>query len=241
MITLVFGLLISFQAPAENSAPLFDAPHDYVLVPAGTFSMGSEHAPDEQPIRRVTLSKPFWLARFEVTQKQWQAVMGHNPSHFQDPQRPVEMITYDDAMAFIDTLNKKLGRNAFRLPTEAEWEYACRLGQSDGQSLASIAWLGSEANGQTHPVGTKNADQLGLHDMRGNVWEWVSGWYTNDYADWPETDPAGPKTGKHRVMRGGDWESDPEQCRCGFRGNDHHGGKGQRNVYGLRLVKIEDP
>ena len=237
-------VLLGFQSGHETGSlnQLFLDAELYRQIPAGTFRIGSDRAPDEQPIQEVTLSQSFYLGKYEVTQAQWFAVTGENPSHFKGEKLPVEMVTWADATNFIALLNQKLGGQHFRLPTEAEWEYACRAGaDSDPDATPDQAWLKQNAEGKTRPVGTTKPNAWGLYDMRGNVWEWVADWYAGDYSDLADHDPTGPEQGKHHIIRGGDWGGDPDQCRCAFRGNDFHGGKGPRNVYGLRLVWITGP
>ncbi|MBI5918245.1 MAG: formylglycine-generating enzyme family protein [Nitrosomonadales bacterium] len=148
------------------------------------------------------------IGKTEVTQAQWKAVMGNNPSKFKEcgGNCPVENVSWDDARAFIDELNAQTGKN-YRLPTEAEWEYACRAGGQHeeycGNSLAGIAWYESNSDGHTHPVASKRANAWGLYDMSGNVWEWVQDWYDNSQ--------------KGRVLRGGSWFNDPQSSRAAYR------------------------
>jgi formylglycine-generating enzyme required for sulfatase activity len=207
-------------------------------IPAGTFLMGSVR---EQPIHRVTLSRDFYMGRVPVTQAQWEAVMGSNPSQFRGPDRPVEQVTADDCEVFIKRLNAA-GKGTFRLPTEAEWEYACRAGSAgrfcfgDEESLlGDYAWYGANSNGQTQPVGTKRPNAWGLHDMHGNVWEWCQDWW-DDYGAGPATDPRGPPSGfmGARVFRGGCWRGGPD-----FAESAHRGGRGpgyRASILGLRIV-----
>jgi formylglycine-generating enzyme required for sulfatase activity len=191
---------------------------EFVRIPAGSFTMGAdknfEEAYDsETPQHRVTISQPFYLGKYEVTQQQWTAVMGDNPSEFKGRSNPVENVSWDDAQTFIRRLNQKENTNKYRLPTEAEWEYAARAGTTstwsfgdDASSLGQYAWYGDNSGDRTHPVGQKQPNAWGLHDMLGNVFEWVQDWYGgNYYANSPGTDPKGPSTGAFRVLRGGGW------------------------------------
>jgi formylglycine-generating enzyme required for sulfatase activity len=146
--------------------------------------------------------------------------MGNNPSHFKGERRPVEQVTWEDAQAFIQRLNAQKGEEVYRLPTEAEWEYACRAGTTGARygDLDRIAWYGENSGNQTHPVGEKAANAWGLHDMLGNVWEWVGDWYGRDYYQQsPSVDPSGPNNGDFRVCRGGSWSHIPLGVRAAYR------------------------
>jgi formylglycine-generating enzyme required for sulfatase activity len=154
----------------------------FVLIPAGEFMMGSNDGRnDEQPVHRVCLTKPFYLGKYEVTQGEWKKVMGNNLSqHKGDPRRPVENVAWDDVQGFINRLNARESGARYRLPTEAEWEYAARAGSisvysfgDDARQLGAYAWYGDNASSTTHPVGQKLSNAWGLYDMHGNVWEWV--------------------------------------------------------------------
>ena len=199
-----------------------------VYVQGGTFTMGasseqgSDAYDDEKPAHQVTLSS-FSIGKYEVTQEEWEAVMGSNPSNFKGAKRPVECVSWDDCQAFIRKLNQLTGRN-FRLPTEAEWEYAARGGRnSRGYKYAGTtsyldgnAWYGDNSGNTTHPVGQKNANELGLYDMSGNVWEWCADWY-GGYSSSSQTNPQGPSSGSIRVFRGGSWFDDARFCRVSHR------------------------
>ena len=217
-------------------------------VQGGTFTMGSsdedtEADSDEKPAHSVTLSN-FWIGQTEVTQALWQAVMGKNPSYFKGDKLPVEMVSWTDCQDFIKELNTKTGKK-FRLPTEAEWEYAARGGNkskgykySGDNDLDKVAWYEDNSSEKTHDVGTKAANELGIYDMSGNVWEWCSDWYSNSYySNSPTTNPQGPNTGSLRVLRGGCMHNDAEGCRVAYRGNNN---PDERADYlGLRLVLSE--
>lgn len=201
---------------------------DFVLVPAGEFMMGSpdsdlDRFSDEGPQRRVTISSPFYLGKCEVTQAQWRTVMGGNPSSFADgPNFPVEKVSWKDAQAFCKRLSELTGRSV-RLPTEAEWEYACRAGASTRycfgngeEELSDYAWFDRNSGTKTHPVGTKRPNACGLHDMHGNVWEWCQDWY-GAYGSPARVDPIGPASGKGHVLRGGAWRFNAHSLRCAVR------------------------
>jgi formylglycine-generating enzyme required for sulfatase activity len=212
---------------AEPSAPVYvteifeiadDVTVPMVLVQPGTFTMGSPNGEeDDQPLHRVTISVPFYLGKFEVTQRQWVAVMGSNPSRFQGDDLPVEQVTWADAQEFIKRLNAQTG-GGWRLPTEAEWEYACRTG-SDGDyagQLDAVAWYAENSRGRTHPVGTKIPNAGGLFDMHGNVLEWCQDWHAAYTAD-DKLDPVRMSGGVCKIVRGGSWNDDAEACRSGYR------------------------
>ena len=206
---------------------------EFTMIPVegGTFTMGatSEQGSDtwdrEKPTHRVTLSD-YYIGEVEVTQALWQAVMGDNPSYFKgDLQRPVEYVSWNECQEFIKKLNALTGQN-FRLPTEAEWEYAARGGnKSKGYKYAGsnniddVAWYDDNSNDMTHFVKGKQANELGLYDMSGNVWEWCSDWY-GDYSSSAQTNPTGPATGSDRVIRGGSWFNYAGDCRVSLRDYD---------------------
>jgi len=199
-----------------------------VLVPiaGGTFSMGSlSGGSDEQPVTTVTLS-PFWLAKTEVTQAQWEAVMGSNPSYFKGGQLPVERVSWNDAMEFCRKLTERerqAGRlptgTIYTLPTEAQWEYACRAGTTGDYAgeVDAMAWYDKNSGAATHAVGTKQANAWGLHDMHGNVWEWCEDWYADKLPGGSVSDFNGAASGSNRVLRGGSWWNGAAGCRSAFR------------------------
>jgi formylglycine-generating enzyme required for sulfatase activity len=217
---------------------------EFVLIQAGEFQMGaSDGDKDEQPVHTVRISKPFYLGKYEVTQAQWQAVMGNNPSRFTgDATRPVENVSWEDVQEFIRRLNTKEGGATYRLPTEAEWEYAARAGTTTAYSfgndkgqLSQYAWYGDTSGSQTHPVGTLKPNAWGLYDMHGNVWEWVQDWY-GPYTAAAAVDPAGPSSGSYRVNRGGSWRYLTSHCRSACRG---HWSPGYRYDHlGCRLLRL---
>ncbi len=198
-----------------------------ILVDGGTFTMGatseqgSDAYSDESPTHQVTLSD-YCIGKYEVTQELWTAVMGSNPSSFSGANLPVEKVSWEDCQAFITKLNELTGRT-FRLPTEAEWEYAARGGKksqgykySGGDTIGDVAWYTDNSSYVTHAVGTKAPNELGVYDMSGNVWEWCSDWY-GAYDSAAQTDPTGPATGSYRVIRGGSWSSNARYCRVSGR------------------------
>lgn len=214
-------------------------------VVGGVFSMGcvrpSNHYDydSELPIHDVTLSD-FYMGQYEVTQQLWHAVMGNNPSFWTGDSLPVEQVSWNDVQLFIARLSQITGRR-FRLPTEAEWEYAARGGAKGfgyafpgtDQMPLDYAWYGSNSQGHTHPVGQKLPNELGLYDMAGNVWEWCSDWMGR-YDDQPQVDPRGPRSGENRILRGGSINSPSFGCRVSDR-SWYLPGNGYR-YYGFRLV-----
>jgi formylglycine-generating enzyme required for sulfatase activity len=226
-----------------------------VLIPKGTFMMGT---PFEEEERRnvevqheVTISKDFYLGVYEVTQSQYEKVMGKNPSDFkgekvggQNDDLPVEQVSWNDAVEFSKRLSeipeeKKAGR-VYRLPTEAEWEYACRAGSKTAYSfddeeglLPEYGWFGRNSSDRTHTVGLREPNAWGLYDMHGNVWEWCSDW-DGDYPEGPITDPTGPKRGTLRVIRGGGWDCRAVECRSASRAR--YEPSGRYCNFGLRVA-----
>jgi formylglycine-generating enzyme required for sulfatase activity len=214
----------------EASATVFNPTNpgiEMVRIEPGTFLMGSPDTDPEaydweKPQRQVTLTQPFLLAKTEVTQAQYLAVMGVNPSSLTgDPNRPVESVTWNQAVAFCDRLSEMNGvaHGTYGLPTEAQWEYAARAGTTTARygELDSIAWSGANSGGTSHPVGQKLPNAWGLYDMLGNVWEWTSDWY-GDYGAAPMTDPTGPASGPGRSARGGGWDLEGQFMRAMVRG-----------------------
>jgi formylglycine-generating enzyme required for sulfatase activity len=231
----------SSQTTAASLNGLFSL-DNFAEIPAGSFQMGSENGyDDEKPLHTVRITKSFYLGKHEVTREQWESVMGNNPSYFKGKNLPVEQVSWNDVRKFLDRLNQQTGREIFRLPTEAEWEYACRAGTTADYAgnLDDMAWYDSNSGGKTHPVGTKQPNEWGLYDMHGNVYEWCADWYGETYYDECKKkgiveDPAGPESGSFRVLRGGAWYSNAQGCRSADRYNDS---PGPRNDYiGFRLV-----
>jgi len=203
-----------------------------VRIPAGQFLIGSPESEKDrgrdETQHEVTISRPFYMGVYEVTQAQWQAVMGMNPSRFKGDNRPVERVSWDDCQSFCQALSATAGRT-IRLPTEAEWEYACRAGTKtqycfgDGafgdavSQLAWYAWYDGNSMDQTHDVGRRIRNAWGLYDMHGNVWEWCQDSY-GAYSAGSQTDPTGPLSGSFRVVRGGSWSYGAYYCRAAYRG-----------------------
>jgi len=199
------------------------------LIPAGEFTMGSpedelDRDPDEGPTRRVTITRPFYIGSHEVTQEQFEKLMEANPSHFRGGNRPVDSVLWEEAVEFCRRLSQREERT-YRLPTEAEWEYAARADTSTRWSfgdaekqLKKHAWYAANSKLKTQPVGRRNANPWGLHDVHGNVWEWCSDWYAADtYRRASAVDPTGPSAGSYRVYRGGGWLHTARQCRSANR------------------------
>ncbi|MDG1890324.1 MAG: formylglycine-generating enzyme family protein, partial [Verrucomicrobiota bacterium] len=227
--------LSSVPIPTEDPFTIPELDLKMMPIPAGTFVMGSPNEETdlygpEGPQTELTISKPFWLGQTEVTQGQWQAVMGNTPSDFKGNDLPVERVTWFDAMAFCEKLNEMKGDTLpagyhYTLPTEAQWEYACRAGTTTrfyhgddpahGQ-LQNYAWYAGNSSSKTHPAGQKLPNEWGLHDMHGNVWEWCLDWYGN-YTGGSVSDPEGPLSGSFRIIRGGSWNDFARDCRSGSR------------------------
>ena len=239
---------------ADKSAPAtgrrfyraveFAAPTNLVFIPPGTFRMGSptdevDRFDWEGPQTAVTISRGFWMGKYEVTQGEYEAVMGSNPSWFTgDTTLPVEQVSWFDATDYCGALTQReraagrIGTNSvYRLATEAEWEYACRAGTSDRRfsygddpgytNLANYAWYDGNSGYMTHPVGEKLPNPWGLHDMHGNVWEWCQDWWSYSLPGGIAVDPQGPATGSDRVVRGGVWYYYARCCRSASRTYDY--------------------
>lgn len=242
---MVIGLFSRGDEKAANQASKelrSKFSYSMVLIPAGEFQMGTNYIQtDSYPIHKVSLSG-FYLGKTEVTQAQWRAVMGSDPPElsFKGCDKcPVESVSWYDAQKFIKKLNLKTGGN-YRLPTEAEWEYAAKGGPGQAytwrNNLDAIAWYGSNAGGKTHPVGQKKTNQLGLYDMRGNVAEWCQDWHdSNYYANSPSRNPQGPNTGFYKVFRGGSWRDSPDLVRVNVRVSGTP--RLRYNPIGFRLAK----
>ncbi|MDG1892044.1 MAG: formylglycine-generating enzyme family protein [Verrucomicrobiota bacterium] len=221
---------------AENPFTIPELDLKMMPIPAGTFVMGSpddeqDRQEDEGPQTTVTISNPFWLGKTEVTQVQWQTVMGNNPGHFKGDDRPVERVSWNDTVAFCEKLNE-MKRDTlpagyhYTLPTEAQWEYACRAGTTTRfyygddpgyNQLGMYAWYVANSFEMTHPVGEKLPNDWGLHDMHGNVWEWCLDWFSDSYPGGNLSDPQGPPSGWNRVFRGGGWVLQTRSCRSADR------------------------
>jgi formylglycine-generating enzyme required for sulfatase activity len=246
-LSIIVFIVAPLTAQAARNVYRNSIGMEFVLIPSGTFMMGSrandrEAQVDERPQHQVTISKPFYMAAHEVTQAQWEAVMGSNPytmrrstsrwdrlisqpGRFIAPQKPAT-VSWFDVQDFIRRLNERENHNRYRLPTEAEWEYAARSGSTTSYSfgdnaahLGRYAWFGGDfATGSIHPVGQKLPNPWGLYDVHGNVWEWVQDWYAADYySRSPPVDPPGPNSGSERVVRGGSWHQSSDSWRSAFR------------------------
>jgi formylglycine-generating enzyme required for sulfatase activity len=243
------------QAVPVTFSTIQDCPDcpEMMILPAGSLDMGSDTHDDEKPVHRIMIAKPFAIGKTEVTQDQWKAVMGNNPSYFQNcgGNCPVEQVSWLDAKAFIQKLNTKTAK-LYRLPSEAEWEYACRAGTAQeycgSENVNNVAWYGAYANPKgnskkmTNPVATKQANSWGLYDMSGNVWEWVEDNFHDNYLDNDNNRNLAPTDGsawkgddEMRVIRGGSWGTDKQNIRATSRAGDL---PSVRNYdYGFRLVR----
>ena len=222
----------SVQAPIANSdnitIPVMDGISiDMVRVEAGTFTMGAtaemeDPEDDEKPTHQVTLTNDYYIGKYEVTQALWKAVMGNNPSYFKGDNLPVEQVSWNDCQEFISKLNRITGKT-FRLSTEAEWEYAARGGNksrgyqySGSNNTLDVAWFRDNSGSNTHAVGTKQPNELGIYDMSGNVGEWCQDWH-GLYNSSSQVNPTGANSGPYRVFRGGGWFYVAWSCRSSFR------------------------
>jgi len=194
--------------------------------------MGSEESGNEKPIHEVGLNT-FYMGQYPVTQNVWETMMGENPSYFRGNYLPVEQVSWEDVQLFLEKLNVLLNLERdkrYRLPTEAEWEYAARGGPffqgliyAGGERFDEVAWYDENSQNQTHEVGSKAPNELGIYDMSGNIWEWCQDWYGRDYYEecynhGIVTNSKGTETGEYRVFRGGSWRSNPIRCRVAVRG-----------------------
>ncbi len=237
-IMLVMGSIPTscFAGNGNNETYVNQLGMEFVFIRASAFMMGSPahelgRNPDEVQ-HKVKLTKSFYMQRSEVTQGLWFRVMGMNPSHFQDCGNdcPVEFISWNDCQEFLKRLNEQEGGNKYRLPTETEWEYACRaenasafangtitqIGCGYDKNLDAMGWYCGNSGKKPHPVAEKMPNAFGLYDMHGNVWEWVQDWY-DEYPLEDVSDPRGPASGSSRVLRGGGWHEDTEGCRSAVR------------------------
>ncbi len=254
--------LLAVSCGVGGSSQTFELPGgssmDFVWIAPGTFIMGSPPSEsgrndDEGPIHEVEISKGFYLGKYEVTQGQWNAVMGARPWSGKDdvqsnPSHPAVYISWRDVQAFIEELNFAAGEVVYRLPSEAEWEYACRAGSTtrwsfgdEERQLTDYAWYDANAwdvgEKYAHAVGLKRPNPWGLYDMHGNVWEWVQDWYDSDYYNSsPRVDPPGPTSGSNRVGRGGAFSNLAQYVRSAGRVNDSPDGR--YFDVGVRLLRI---
>ena len=220
---------------------------ELVLIPAGKFMMGSPATEKERLVNEtqheVTLSQPYYMSQYLVTQEQYEKVMGANPSVFKAAKNPVEQISWSTAQDFCKKLSATSGKMV-RLPTEAEWEYACRAGSTTADcfgdnenGLADYAWYAGNSGGTTHPVGEKKPNAWGLYDMHGNVWEWCQDLF-GDYPASAATDPQGPAQGAHHVLRGGSWFTVAAGCRSAIRGIDLPVGRDAGFGGGVGVIRV---
>ena len=244
--SIIHDIVIPLVSTFKNSLG-----QTFKLIPAGTFTMGSPSSEpgrysDEGPQHQVTLTQPFYMQQTEVTQAQWEAVMGSNPSLLSGcPNCPVEMVSWDDVQKFIAKMNA-LGEGIYGLPTEAQWEYAYRAGSTtafyngaitepngNDPNLDAIGWYTYNSDSETHPVAQKTPNVWGLYDMSGNVFEWCQDWY-GSYGSAPVSDPTGPVSGSYRVFRGGSWNYYAQRCRAAYRSGSYPARRS--NYIGFRLV-----
>ncbi len=243
------GQLVTIRKVSFSNFKFINLSLDFSYIPAGTFIMGSpdsdsEASSDEKPQHQVTITKPFLMMRTPVTQEQWFAVMGIDPSAFKGQQLPVEHVSWLDAVNFCNALSTQTGLPhayvvngndvrlvenpiGYRLPTEAEWEYAARARTTTGSrygQLDDVAWYSKNSGRTTHPVSEKAANAWNLYDMLGNVDEWVWDWY-GEYSAGHQTDPQGPTSGSYRVYRGGSWNDAASYARAGYRDGTTPGGR----------------
>ncbi len=210
-----------------------------VFVKGSTFQLGGNSNNGEEPLHQVTLSD-FYIGKYEVTQKEWVEIMGSNPSYFKGDNLPVENVSWNEVQSFILKLNQKTGIK-YRLPTEAEWEYAARGGKNNATNIYSgsdiineVGWYNANSLGKSNMVGLKKPNDFGIYDMTGNVWEWCQDWY-GVYPSTPQTNPKGPDTGIYRVLRGGSWYNDDYLCRVTYRYSYNPDIK--NDYIGFRLVR----
>jgi formylglycine-generating enzyme required for sulfatase activity len=247
----VLGAFLLILTPGESLAAektcINSIGMEFILIPAGSFIMGAdknfeEADDDETPQHLVSISRPFYLGKYEVTQAQWTAMMGNNPSRVKGRSNPVEQVSWHDVQAFIKRLNAKEGHNRYRLPTEAEWEYAARAGTTgaysfgdDAAGLGGYGWYRDNSGDKPHPVGQKQPNAWGLYDMHGNVLEWVQDWYSDEYyGNNPSTDPICLSSGPTRVVRGGALSCSARDCRSAYR--DYFAAGNRHNDLGFRLA-----
>ncbi|MCM1168782.1 MAG: formylglycine-generating enzyme family protein [Bacteroides sp.] len=215
-----------------------DVDIEMIYVEGGTFQMGGT-GENEKPVHTVTLSS-YYIGKYEVTQSQWNAVMKKNPSYFNGGKLPVECVNWDDAQKFCKKLSELTGKH-YTLPTEAQWEYAARGGKksmgyrySGSNEIDEVAWYGGNSEGTTHPVGTKKQNELGIHDMSGNAWEWCADLMGNYSAD-SVVNPCQTESGTSHVLRGGRWNFGEQSCQVSSRADNSRNNFG---VIGFRVVMV---
>ncbi len=227
--------MVSASAVGTQTVTVGNVTFTMIGVEGGTFTMGATSEQrrdaygDEKPAHQVTLGD-YCIGETEVTQALWREVMGSNPSHWKGDNLPVENVSWEDCQEFVRKLNARTGKR-FRLPTEAEWEYAARGGSksrgykySGSNNLGKVAWYDGNSGRQTHPVKTKHPNELGIYDMSGNVWEWCQDWYGSSYySSSPQSNPTGANSGSYRVLRGGSWNDIARCCRVANRNGNTPG------------------
>ena len=241
---LVFVLSFAGFSRAVEPAKNFKDPltgMDFIFVKGGCFQMGDtfgDGESDEKPVHEVCVDD-LYIGKYEVTQAEWQKIMGNNPSYFKGCDNcPVEQVSWNDIQEYINKLNQKTGKK-YRLPTEAKWEYAARSGGKNekyagGNNIDSVGWYDGNSGSKTHPVGQKQPNGLGLYDMIGNVLEWVNDWYDADYyKNSPKDNPKGASSGQYRVLRGGSWGSELLHLLASHRDWDGHATR--LGILGFRL------
>jgi len=221
---LILGIIFISGCTSEDNINSETSIMEFVLIPAGEFDMGSG-IDNEGPVHYVKNPKPFYLSKYEVTQKQWREVMGSDPSFFKGDDLPVEQVSWNDVQEFIKKLNEREGAEKYRLPSEAEWEYAARGGnatrytfEDDEFELDEYGWYHENSNYETHPIGQKKPNSWGLYDMHGNVWEWVQDEWHDSYEGAPTDGSAWEDgSGASRVIRDGCWFNGPGYWRSALR------------------------
>ena len=225
--TIAEEITVDLPNLPEGATPLV-----LIRIPAGSFIMGSSeeepyHEPNESPQHRVTITRDFYLGKYEITQAQWKCLMEENPSTDTGDNLPVNRVSWEEAQEFIKRLNALHQTDKFRMPTEAEWEYAARAGtqspnyiseEFDEEALLDHAWFRNNSEGELHPVGQLQPNPWGLYDIFGNVWEWTQDWYAPEYPDQEQIDPTGPEQGEEKVYRGASWMARVDYMRAADRG-----------------------
>ena len=264
IISILFGIMIATQISSSPSPEVIKTKSgiEMVKISAGTFMMGGKEGDVDEKPHKVTLDS-FYMDKYLITQEEFEKAMKGNPSRWKGAKNPVEQMRWSDAVKYCNARSSLEGiqpcyslktwecnynANGYRLPTEAEWEYACRAGTKtphyfgdDPAKLKNYAWFKENSGGRPRPVGQKLPSLWGLYDMYGNVWEWCNDFYKVDYyKESPENNPKGPKTGKTKVLRGGCWNSSADECRSSYRYNENPGFADVcfgYDIYGFRCVK----
>ncbi len=251
--------IIAVPTQKQAEYPIKEQMGELIFVEGGSFMMGSKDFKNERPIHEVSISS-FYISKYQVTQEEWEELMGSNPSCFKGDELPVERVSWYDAIEYCNKRSIKEGlkpcyrgnggkitcrwnANGYRLPTEAEWEYAARGGKkskdykySGSDDIDDVSWYYNNSGDKTHRVGENQANELGIYDMSGNVWEWCWDWYSSDYYEKsPSSKPRGPRTGEYRVLRGGSWSNFDDYCRVADRNADNPSVR--FNSHGLRILR----